>query len=228
MRRLLALAAALLVCAGPHATTPQQIVSGFQPVVAVASDTFVRANSSTLGANWSTITSGVSCSIASNLVQDQSLSNFCGNVWTGVGSWATNQCSGAQIETLNDANAVMGTAVRMSTSAFTGYVGYLIGPLSAPSVQIVKYSAGTSTNILSATAVGQALTAGDGLGTCAYGTTITVFIELATSNLYWNVTDSSISSGNPGLVIVGSLGGAVGDAQFGEWVGFNAFSTPIQ
>lgn len=230
MKALIFLAALVVSVSAALATPQQQNLMGSPSTVVLAEDTFVRANSSSLGSNWTAFSAATSsCSISSNTVIDPTTtsSTFCGALWTAttpISPWPNDQCGGILIGALNDSNAVLGVAIRMQSN-LTGYVGYVIGPLSGPSVSIVKYNAAASTQVLAATSVGAALNVGDSLGFCMKGSNYYLWIEHPATgqNIFWNGTDSTYTSGSPGLVIPAN-GGAAGDGAIAGWIGLANYS----
>lgn len=164
--------------------------------VTLATDTFVRANSVTLGANWTCGFLTVCLQIISNQVQSASAAHGK-EYYTGT-AFPTNQWSQAQIISAN--GDVNGALLRYQGSADTHYVG-LVATLGAPGtchVAIDKDIAGAPT-VLNADSTNCTVTSGDFLMAASVDSII-YYVDVTTGALLLSAFDSSspLSGGSPG------------------------------
>lgn len=208
--------------------------SGFMALSNTVNDSFTRANASTLGSNWSAAigTSGwTALQIVSNTAEAPG-----GN--PGFQSWISqaffaDQFAKATVGTFGDGSSDQaGVGVRGSgTSTDTEYIFQCYNGSSI----IVKRVAGTQTNLAS------------GGGNCATGNTIeldvvgTQLFALINGTVTLTATDSSISSGYPGVFAWGGdnvtnfVGGSLPTGngtqaifdQANTWVKPQTFVSPI-
>ncbi|HEY6272836.1 MAG TPA: Ig-like domain-containing protein [Terriglobales bacterium] len=166
----------------------------------VASDSFSRANASTLGLNWTPLV-GVSTNVALQIVNNQVEAtavspSVAKEMYYGGLNWTPDQYSQVQIVAASG-TGYEGPAVRM-TSNDTHYacVVYSLGSGSA-SVGIVRDVAGTYLTL--ANSITATVTAGDTVQCIAQETSLTM-IDQTTSTVLLTASDDVIPSGYPGLV----------------------------
>jgi trimeric autotransporter adhesin len=165
----------------------------------VASDTFNRANASTLGPNWTPLvgSNNVTLQIASNQIESAATGPNVGKeMYYGGLNWTPDQYSEVQIVAATG-NGYAGPAVRM-TSNDTHYACavYKVGAGNA-TVGIVLDSAGTYSTL--ATSTTATVNAGDMIGCTVIGTSLAMTDETA-STVLLTASDSTIPSGYPGVV----------------------------
>lgn len=171
------------------------------------SDTFNRSNGP-LGANWTT-TSGTFAISSNTAVVTAITGSYALAAYTGS-TFGSNQY--AQATFLGGGSWGGGMCVRCSNSAVTGYI--LFG-IAGTSSLITKLVAGVATNLVTG---GPGFNIGDILRLEVTGTTITAYqngVAILTTS------DSSISSGYPGLNGVDFTGGVMDNFKGGEltWAG---------
>ncbi len=187
-----------------------------------ALDKFVYANGNLTGnGHWSTQGGGtgfVSLSVVSDTLECASIgSSDCGNLYNVT--FPNDQCSQAQINTLNAvSSAEVRVIVRSNLSApATYYEAVIRGALgSSATIGIGKVVSGTYTSLVASQT--ETVNSGDLVAICAQGTTVYVTIR-GSQIAALTTTDSSITSGSPGLGIL-SNGQAQTDVIIGNWSGF--------
>lgn len=180
----------------------------------LAGDTFNRANSGTLGANWTTISGWYPLAIVSDTAQMSTTANDNNTCYTALPSWPNNQWSASVLSALTGADSNCSTIVRASKTANTFYWASWTGPLgSSATVVIAKNIADSFTALTSATTI--TLTAGD---TVMLGVVGTNLYALHNGAVIQTVSDSSITSGFPGLGVA-SNGQATTASAFINWRG---------
>ncbi len=181
----------------------------------LASDSFNRANSPTLGTNWTPLV-GVNTNVALQVVSTQIEAaavgpNVAKEMYYGGLNWTPDQYSQVQI-TAASGNGYEGPAVRMSSND-THYacVVYNVGSGSS-AVSIILDNAGTySTLASSATAT---VRAGDIVRCAVQGTSLTMTDQTSSTTLL-SASDSTISGGYPG--VVDSAGTAIANYVMANW-----------
>ena len=174
----------------------------------LATDSFTRADASTLGSNWTDTITGGSASafkITSNAAVITTTSTAQLSFYNAV-TFSADQCASAVI---GGSNGYYGPGVRVSA----GVNGYAISSNpSYPSTnfQIVKEVAGTVT-VLNTYSV-STIAPGQTVKICVAGTTVTGYVQGA---LIGTVTDTSLSSGQPGIY------GYNAGSSLTDWTGFN-------
>ena len=189
----------------------QGITNGIQ----IDSDTFAG---SSLSSNW-TVTQGSFIVSSGHVTAPTSSAAFCAAAYTGA-SVGANQY--AQITVNNYAGAgsadgTIGVCVRASSSAVTYYAAYQDNANSE--LFIYKFVAGVETVLASVPRVGSN---GDVILLVATGTTISLYVN---GVFQTSVSDSSISSGSPGIVGLGSTTGTM--QQGSAWSGGNFVGTSV-
>jgi hypothetical protein len=148
--------------------------------------------------------------------------------WVGAGSFTDDQYS--QIKLLNPldwASSTVRAGVIVRASADTGagrdyYEAYIAQDSgTTPTTYLAKWVNGTRTGLYSAA---QTWAANDTISLEAEGTTLRVCRNGTPLGGSWTVTDSSISTGLPGVTIAGV--GALGDDWEGGNMGASATSSP--
>jgi hypothetical protein len=193
----------------------------------VVSDSFNRANASTLGINWTPLvgaTGTIAFQIVSGQIEPASATGIAKEMYYGGLNWTPDQYSQVQIvEASGGGNE--GPAVRM-TSNDTHYacVVYNLGSGSA-SVSIILDNADTYTTLASSTTA--TINAGDTVRCTVQGTSLTM-TDQTTSSTLLTASDSTIPSGYPGLVA--NAGGlSVTNYVMANWsAGASATSAAIQ
>jgi hypothetical protein len=166
----------------------------------VAVDGFNRANSITLGSNWTPLlgTTATSLQVTQNQVQSAALSPAIGKeMYYGGLTWGPDQYSEAQVVAAGG-NGYAGPSVRM-TSNDTHYACVVSNTgVSIASVAILLDLAGTYTTLASSTTA--TVGAGDTVRCQVQGTVLTL-LDRTTSTTLLTATDTSITAGYPGLVV---------------------------
>lgn len=130
-----------------NATIPQIVTKREDGMQQTASDGFTRASGG-LGANWTTPTGGSPATIASSGVVQPSVAATAAYEAYTAGSFGANQYSEIKLQTLSSSSNDALPAVRMSTSALTGYFANIAGALgSASTAAIFVAVAGVFTQI---------------------------------------------------------------------------------
>lgn len=181
----------------------------------LASDTFDRANTGTLGASWTAV-SGASgqFEILSNAANCPSGTGTAGDYYNGV-TWPADQYSEATIGTVGTvSDEGSGPAVRWAAAAFTGY----IVQTNTTQTRLYKVSGGSFTgpfNDLGGD--GAACAANDVLRATVTGTSPAVISVTKNGSEIIRYSDGSspITSGNAGLWGSGT-GGA---SSVASWTG---------
>lgn len=176
-------------------------------MASLATDDFNRANSGTLGANW-TGTTGAAArfSIVSNQAKNNG-TTITLDSYTGTSAPA-NQYSKITLKTiLGVSDEGPGPAVRVSTAAVTAY----FAQCNTVEIKLYKVVSGSFTQLGSDAA---AAANNDVVEIDANGTSITV--KKNGSTVIGPITDSAISTGNWGLWCAGPAASAV---AFDDWEG---------
>lgn len=173
------------------------------------SDTFVRANSGTLGANW-TCSSNGTWGITNNTATPLTLtSGTVLNCAYTAASFTNDQVS--QVTFSAPSTDGIGATCRTASGASTGYT-LLIDGLGDS--RILKSVAGTASNLATG---GPAFAVGDVATISCVGTTITAY-KNGTQIL--SATDSAITSGFPGMTYFNNP--AAGSGALINFIGGNA------
>lgn len=176
--------------------------------MATATDSFTRADSGSLGANW-TAQSANAFGISSNQAAPQGGFNVHAQYWS-ADTFSGDQYSEATISGLGGSSYV-GVAVRCATGAVTNY-GLWVNPGGD---SIIRYTVGgADTTIL--TMSSSAFANGDVARLEVSGTTLTAKKNGA---VVGTITHSSLSSGSPGMVAYGSA------ARLDNWTGSDIDTT---
>ena len=182
---------------------------------------------SALSSNW-TITEG-GFSVASGLVSTSSVggdsrssavwnANASGNNAIGADQWA--QCS---VQGAAPTSGDLGPAVRVSSSAETYYAFHCGGGIA----NLIKNVAGAATSLAS---VSYSAAVGDLLYIGVQGTSLVATITQSSGAVPVNLThtDSSISSGQPGIAGYATSGSnSIGDFQAGNLLNDLQFFVPL-
>ena len=172
-----------------------------------AADNFDRANSNSLGANWSAIRDG-GLSISSHAVTGRV--GLAGDIWT-AGAFTSDQYS--QIEVTSKrltGGQWIGAAVRAQNGGRDAYAGIYFWNSGSPELDLFKRSQGNWVQL--GTYHSGPLAGGTELRLMATGSTIS-FLENGIPRL--SVSDSSFSGGGPGIMINGA-------GTAGKWLGGRA------
>lgn len=217
---LLLAALACVASAGPIVVHgPARHATAAAPRTQVASDDFNRAGPG-LGANWTqqnTIDGDVTIygSVRANGANAQPGQNRQAASWAGAGSFTNDQYSAIIIGGLSFLSNQygIGTSVRSNglTDASRSYYEVVIyADSGGPNYQtdVNKYVAGTYTNLASATSPTWAN--GDEASIEVVGTTITIKKNGIALGGVFTLTDSSLSTGKPGIT------GAGGDTIYAD------------
>lgn len=189
-------------------------------------DTFDRADSADLGADWSAIPSNDPFKIASNVVTFTAAGNDAAEVYTS-GSFANDQYSQAvcTFVTASTGSGVgMGLCVRGSTGANT-YYRVVVAGAGAGNVEISKHVAGAFSSLGTIT---QTFSASDvlKLEVTGAGAAIVLKVYRNGAQIGGDIADSSgshIDSGRPGI----AYSSAVGDTPtLNNWEGGDIAATP--
>jgi hypothetical protein len=182
-----------------------------------ATDNFTRANSSTLGANWSNgATVGTSLGIISNKASNEnSGGGQASSVYTGT-SFSNDQFSAVTLSVIPDADAQC--TVRESQVAATYYAGGFRSNIDLTHYVLYKRVAGTPTQIGATSSL--VVTAGDQIECMASQSTVSLYVNQGSGwVLAVQGTDTSIASGSPGL-LANNTSGNIG--IFTSWSGGTA------
>lgn len=162
----------------------------------LATDSFVRANASTLGANWTCGVGTVCLQTVSNQVQSASAAH--GKEYYTATSFPTNQFSMAQV--LAASGDINGAIVRYQGTADTHYVGLVVtlGGPGACHVTIDKDVAGAPT-VLNTDSSNCTVAANDFVMAMAIGSVI-YYVDTTNGALLLSAFDASspLSGGSPG------------------------------
>jgi hypothetical protein len=162
----------------------------------LASDTFTRADATTLGANWGSSGGlGTSCGIVSNQVDVTVTGSRCGNTYTAV-TWPDDHYSKATVVALpSNTWAVL---VRMQVGASRNYYAAGVNPndFGDSQTRIWKEVAGVETGLATSGTVD--ITAGSVVELDIQSTTLTCKVDGITKV---SVTDGSFPSGTPGILL---------------------------
>lgn len=186
-----------------------------------SSDTFQRADVNPLAPGWVKPTGfpvNDALQLLSHAAQAQSGSDIAAGTY--VGTWPANQYSEVAMGADPSSSNFLGPAVRMG-NGLNGYMAEVTGPINAgTTIHIVAYVGGTSTTL---TTIGVTINTGDLVRIRAQGTTITVSVN---GTDIGNVTDSTVTSGAPGIFI---NNGSSGLGSVTSWSGgiFGVASTSI-
>jgi hypothetical protein len=179
------------------------------------SDTFVRANSGTLGVNW-TCSSNGTWGITSNTATPLTLtSGTVLNCAYTATSFTNDQVS--QVTFSAPSTDGIGATCRTASGASTGYTLLLDGLGDS---RILKSVAGVASNLATG---GPAFAIGDVATIACVGTTITAY-KNGTQIL--SATDSAITSGSPGMTYFNNP--AAGSGALSNFIGGNASWNSVQ
>ncbi len=203
--------------------TAQALTPFSEPTLTpVYSDPFTRANSASLGANWTAgYTPDDSPAIVSNTVQVAQLNNDC--MATHIGSLTGDQYVDVKL-TLPTATTVLrapGVFLRANAVTKSGMSARVLCWTSSPLVRIDKWANGSSVVLGS---VAYSWVSGNILRFWASGTTYRVYsVDAATSiaTLLLSVTDPDYNSGRAGIISVALTGAATTDHSIDDFVSGN-------
>jgi hypothetical protein len=178
--------------------------------VLVASDDFNRTDGSP-GSNWTqTNTDAGTMAIATNQIQPGNSLGPSSMVWAGAGSFNNNQYAKLKLTaiTFGDNNYGIGVTVRASNDLTTTRDHYFFIAGTSGLGTLGKTVNGTVTTLHSAT-VGWATN--DTIELEAEGTTVRAMKNGVALGGSFTVTDTSLSTGKPGVTGTGDSGVAKGD-----------------
>lgn len=183
------------------------------PSSVLASDTFTRANSADLGANWTVITGELTWSIAGNTAIPSTLASDHSERYSGR-SWPNNQYAQVRVLTTSGGGAGsdegVGILLRGSATAKTYYRIIINAGSTTNNVGISKKIAGVYTNL--------------GFRSQPFATNGVLYAEIvgSTIKVKWNgvqlgatIIDTSITTGSPGVTYSSTLSAASLD----DWEG---------
>ena len=196
----------------------------FMPLTDTVEDSFTRANSSTLGQNWTQSQGTVG--ISSNAAVGTALNTWTGAYYSGQ-TWNADQFAQATISVTGAANLALGPAVRGSASG--NYYQFWCNTGSGASLD--KFVAGARTVL---TTAGAACAVNDVMRLEVVGSTLRAYYNGA---LLITWTDSALTSGSPGVAfynnstaaLVNWSGGNLkpGYNQLGYWNKMQAFGPGV-
>jgi hypothetical protein len=195
----------------------------------VASDSFNRANATTLGTNWTPLvgSTNVALQVVNHQIESTATSpSIAKEMYYGGLNWTPDQYSEVQIvAATGTGSGYEGPAVRMtSNDTYYACVVYSVGAGNA-SVGILLDNAGTYTVLASLAPA--TVTAGDVVRCTVQGTHLTMTDQTSSTTLL-TATDSTIPAGYPGIVdSAGTV--AVTNYIMANWAsGVNAASAALQ
>lgn len=179
----------------------------------MAGDTFTRANETPLAAPWTKVlAAGGDFDLVSNAAAPHSVSTD--TLWMYAGTFPNDQFCEAKLTVIGIGTETgIGVAVRCSTGS--GGSGYwaVVTTAGTNAVYISKWVNGSYTNIAIRSEFGSAFAPGDLFRLEVAGTTLKVFQN--GNQLGADITDSSLSSGNPGIALSSTVTSAsLDDANF--------------
>ena len=178
-----------------YLTNPYAISSGY-PSGVVATDNFVRADSGTLGVNWTDLRSTVRCQIVSNECR-QTSAGYSMERWAGSGGFNNNQYSKITI-----ASTVLNYDVTINgSSSVDNSTSYVFGVIAGGNYSLTRRVNEADTVIDAGAA--WTLVAGDVFEIRKTGTTITTYINTV---LKQTVVDATLTGGLPGFNVYGGTG----------------------
>jgi len=182
-------------------------------------DDFNRADSSTLGSNWTVSTGLSSFQITSNAARGTSGASLDA-VSTGAATFTADQEASVKY-TARGSFDFAGPAVRIASSAATGYAVYADG-VNSSDRRLVRVTGQTRTAIGTAAIVP---VAGDVVKLRVVGTTLTVYVN---GSLVDTVTDSTYASGQPGMYyLLDNVSATRLDDFIADDVGLPPSSSPV-
>lgn len=193
----------------------------------LASDTFSRANATTLGTSWTPLAgagANVPLQVVNGQVQDSVATSVGKEMYYGGLNWTPDQYSQVQILTASG-GGYEGPAVRMtSNDSHYACVVYSLGTGNA-SVAILLDFATSYTTLASSSAA--TVRSGDAIRCTVEGSTLTMS-NVTTSATLLTVSDGNIPSGYPGIIDV--AGGVAANYAMSNWSGgaSAASATPVQ
>jgi hypothetical protein len=191
----------------------------------VATDNFNRADGYGLGANWTgrNVSASGTLSIASNKANGsaaRTYDNTSADSWSGAGSFTDDQYASVVISGLAVQTTSYGIGVIARASGTDGsrsfYGAYVASDAASGGNQttyLFKIVSGTATSLYSTT---HSWSNGDRVEIECEGTTIRLCKNGTPLGGSWTVTDSSITTGAPGIA-----GGGSAVAQGDDWEGGN-------
>ena len=172
-------------------------VGNVLPTGALATDTFTRANENPITGNWTAMTGLDTFEVSGNTAIPHSLFSACGVYYNPL-AWNPIQYAQCKVTiTGTSANNGAGPAVRMSTSANTFYAAVID---ASGNYAVLKNVAGTTTNLRTGTVT---YSAGAVMKLSVTGSTLTLTYN--GSQVGATISDSSITSGNPGIYYSNTL-----------------------
>ena len=181
--------------------------SGGSGTTITATDNFTRANSSSLGPNW-TPTSDGSMVISGNMAAGGS-SGYTGDIRTAE-TYPSDQFSQMQVTSTPTGSQWIGVAVRAQSGGQNAYVGAYSANGGSPDLILFERSGGAWNQF--GTYASGPLAAGTILRITAVGNTIAL---LENNVVVVSATDSSFTGGAPAIM-------ASGTATVGNWAGGSA------
>jgi len=180
----------------------------------IASDAFNRANSATLGSNWTPLAGGGSnaaLQVVNGQIEDAVASSVGKEMYYGGLNWTPDQYSQVQIVSASGGGNE-GPAVRMtSTDTHYACVVYNLGSGNASVSILLDFAGSYATLASSSTAT---VSAGDLIRCTVQGTSLTMTDVTTATNLL-TASDGNIPSGYPGLI--DAAGGTASNYVMANW-----------
>lgn len=209
---------------------PVQLAAGFEGVVGapisgapqlneniLGSDPGTGANANPAGGNWTTNPQYFAIQRASNLLEPASTTNTTAIAYWNAVTWNSFNDQWGQItaSNCNSSSNVLSVVLRQSTSAKTHYRVQWAGTVgSSGTYSILKSVAGTGTSLATSSLT---VSTTDTLGLAINGTNLYFYYN---GILLAVATDSSITSGQAGLFLLGDST-STSDASVSAWSGGN-------
>ena len=166
-----------------------------------ASDNFTRANENPLsdGGKWTTLTAYANMQIVSAVAEGTVTGGVSGTYWSGQ-VWGADQYSEITIANINSGSYIL---LYLRTNPDPGAASYQLNIANGVSIILYKNVSSVPTQLLVCSP--PTVANGDVFRLVASGTLLTVFRN---GTSIGSVTDSSVSSGSPGITVLpfGSLG----------------------
>lgn len=181
-------------------------------------DAFFRANNSNLGSNWTNLSGAFdtgTIALSGNAAVPPNGSTAQAAAFWNTATFSPNQCS---VVTVNGGAASYAGPIVRASAGDNAYLSTFDAGGGANAYTIQKVVSGTRT-VLSTYATSVSA-APQTIELCAVGTTLSVYLNGSSSALF-STTDSSLTSGSPGIQGTGYTGPGV---TMNNWQGFNSLA----
>lgn len=222
-------------CAKAPSTTFAQLVQGSEGVLNVptpwgsatpsqleilATDNFNRANQNPLAGNWTTQSTAGNLQIVSNAIE-AATAGASSEAYYNALAFGNDQWSQTKVASLNTGvTSNAGLILRANTSGVrTEYTALYQCVTNQFFIQ--KRVAGVTTTLKNSAGLNPTPAANDVLTGCIVGTAISFYVN---GNLIWTLTDSSIASGAPGMLLF--AGTSVANAVLDDWAAGDFITAP--